>query len=120
MIKGNYSTNHYNEFISTKATQEHWWDKLREHIAFYSSKQYFFVTGQGLSNAETSTVLSGQVTHLGHTSTLPESSKRYSHPSSTLNQGDAKSSANMMTQQSSSPKANPKCSNIPVFGSHHM
>jgi hypothetical protein len=30
----------YNEFISTKATQEQQWDKLGEHISFYSSKQY--------------------------------------------------------------------------------
>jgi hypothetical protein len=72
LIKGNYYTNHYNEFILTKATQEHQWNKLREHIAFYSSKQYFFVAGEGLSNAETSAVLSKQVTHLGQTSTLQE------------------------------------------------
>jgi hypothetical protein len=72
MIKGNYYANHYNKFISTKATQEHQWDKLGEHIAFYSSKQYFFVAGEGLSNSSTSTVLSKPVTHLGHTSTLQE------------------------------------------------
>jgi hypothetical protein len=39
MIKGNYYLNSYNKFISTKATQEHRWDKLGEHIMFYSSKQ---------------------------------------------------------------------------------
>jgi hypothetical protein len=72
MLKGDYYTNHYNEFVSTKATQEHWWNKLGEHIAFYSSKKFFFVAGEGLSNAETSTVLSEQVTHLGGTSTLRE------------------------------------------------
>jgi hypothetical protein len=72
MIKGDYYTNHYNEFISTKATQEHWWNKLWEHITFCSYKNFFFVAGEGLSNAETSTVLSKQVTHLGQTSTLQE------------------------------------------------
>jgi hypothetical protein len=72
MIKGDYYTNHYNEFILTKAVQEHQWNKLGEHIAFYRSKKFFFVTGEGLSNAETSTVLNEQVTHLGQTSTLWE------------------------------------------------
>jgi hypothetical protein len=52
--------------------QEHWWNKLGEHIAFYGSKQFFFVSGEGLSNAETSTVLSEQVTHLVQTSTLQD------------------------------------------------
>jgi hypothetical protein len=46
MIKGNYYTNHNNEFISTKVTQEHWWDKLGEHIAFYSSKQFYSSQGK--------------------------------------------------------------------------
>jgi hypothetical protein len=92
MIKGDYYTNHYNEFISTKATQEHWWNKLGEHITFYSSKKFFFVAGEGLSNAETSTVWREQVTHLGQTSTLWEllTTRRYSHLSNTLNQEDAK------------------------------
>jgi hypothetical protein len=70
MIKGNYYQNSYNEFISTKATQEHRWEQLGEHITFYSSKQYFFVAGEGLSNASTSTVLAEQVTYLGQTLTL--------------------------------------------------
>jgi hypothetical protein len=69
MIKGDYYAKHYNEFISTKATQEHQWNKLGEHITFYSSKKFFFVAGEGLSNTETSTVLREQVTHLGQTST---------------------------------------------------
>jgi hypothetical protein len=72
MIKGNYYFTNYNEFVSTKATQEHRWDKLGEHIAFYSAKQYFFVAGEGLSNATTTTVLSELVTHLGQTTTLRE------------------------------------------------
>jgi hypothetical protein len=72
MIKGNYYLNSYNEFISTKATQEHRWEKLGEHITFYSSKQYFFVAGEGLSNVATSTVLAEQVTYLDQTSTLHE------------------------------------------------
>jgi hypothetical protein len=38
MIKGNYFLNSYNEFILTKATQEHRWEKLGEHISLYSSK----------------------------------------------------------------------------------
>jgi ABC-type proline/glycine betaine transport system ATPase subunit len=37
---------------------------------FYSSKQDFFVAGEGLSNTATSTVLAEQVTHLGQTLTL--------------------------------------------------
>jgi hypothetical protein len=70
MIKGNYFSTSYNKFVSTKATQEHRWDKLGEHIAFYSTKQYFFVAGEGLSNTATTNVLSELVTHLGQTTTL--------------------------------------------------
>jgi hypothetical protein len=70
--KRNYYQNSFKEIISTKATQEHRWEKLGEHIMFYSSKQYFFVAGVGLSNTSTSTVLAEQVTYLGQTSTLHE------------------------------------------------
>jgi hypothetical protein len=47
MIKRNYFNNSYNKFVSTKATQEHRWNKLGEHISFYNTKQYFFVVGEG-------------------------------------------------------------------------
>jgi hypothetical protein len=110
MIKENFYLNSYNEFISTKATQEHRWDKLGEHILFYSSKQYFFAAGEGLSNAVTSTVLSEQVTYLGQTSTLCKllTSKKSSALSNILRQGAVKSSVNTMTQQSSNQKPNQK------------
>jgi hypothetical protein len=54
----------------TKATQEQIWNKLGEHILFYSAKQYFFVAGEELSNAATTTVLSESVTHLIQMMTL--------------------------------------------------
>jgi hypothetical protein len=70
MIKGNYFNNSYNKFVLTKATQGHRWNKLGEHILFYTAKHYFFVAGEGLSNAATTTVLSESVTHLGQMMTL--------------------------------------------------
>jgi hypothetical protein len=120
MIKGNYYLNSYNEFISTKATKEHRWDKLGEHIMFYSSKQYFFVTGEGLSNTATSTVLAEQVTHLGQTSTLREllTSKKHSVLFNTLGLEAVKSSVNTMTQQSPAQKPSQKRHNTQGLGSH--
>jgi hypothetical protein len=70
MLNRNYPENGFNEFVSNKATLEHCWAKLGEHIAFYSNKKYFFVAGEGLTNTKRSTVLSEQVTHQGQKSTL--------------------------------------------------
>jgi hypothetical protein len=70
MIKGDYLDSGFNKFVSTKATPEQHWDNLGEHITFYSTKQYFFVPGEGLTNTTESTVLSEAVTHLGQTTTL--------------------------------------------------
>jgi hypothetical protein len=49
-VNGDYFNNRFNKLVSTKATPEQQWDKLKEHILFYSTKQYFFVTGTCLSN----------------------------------------------------------------------
>jgi hypothetical protein len=91
--QGNYFNNSYNKFVSTKAMQEHRWNKLGEHISFYSAKQYFFVAGEGLSNAATTTVLSESVTHLGQTMTLCNlltSKKNFSFIQHSQEQVDAK------------------------------
>jgi hypothetical protein len=38
MLNGDYHNNGFNKFVLTKATPEQRWDKLEEHITFYSSK----------------------------------------------------------------------------------
>jgi hypothetical protein len=70
MLNRNYSENGFKEFVSNKATLKHHWVKLGEHIAFYSNKKYFFVAGEGLTNATKSSVLLEQATHQGQKSTL--------------------------------------------------
>jgi hypothetical protein len=126
MIKGDYFDSGFNEFVSTNATPEQCWDKLGETITFYSTKQYFFVAGKGLTNVAESTVLSKAVTHLGQTTSLhallasKKISSRWTDNVSPctpcpcfkkdLEQVAAKSSANTMTQQSSIPKGNRKSS----------
>jgi hypothetical protein len=70
MLNGDYYNNGFNEFVSTKATPEQRWDKLEDHINFYSAKKYFFVAGEGLSTVNKSKVLSEIVTHQGKISNL--------------------------------------------------
>jgi hypothetical protein len=37
MLNGDYNNNRFNKFVPTKATPKQQWDKLEEHINFYSS-----------------------------------------------------------------------------------
>jgi hypothetical protein len=72
MLNRDYHNNGFNKFVSTKATPKQIWDKLEEHITFYSSKNIFFVAGEGLSNMNKSKVLSKSMTHQGKTSNLQD------------------------------------------------
>jgi hypothetical protein len=46
MVKGNYFACGFNEFVSTKVMQEQHWNKLGEHIEFYSSKNTSLLPGK--------------------------------------------------------------------------
>lgn len=62
-LRGDPLQHGFVEFISTKCNTEQRWDCLNNHISTVLSKQYFFVTGQGLDTA--TNILDEPVTFAG-------------------------------------------------------